>query len=124
MRRSPRNTPPVVRQGVPNVVEGEQQSVSGLVQASISQQSVDLNKSGPSANSGSLSNDPRTPANPSPSPIFFNVTEDVFRNLLSGLAVRLEIRTSTFSTCTARFSGERNSFKVEDFIATILVYKE
>lgn len=46
-----------------------------------------------------------------------------FRTLISGLSVRQEVK-STFSNCTARFHGNRNSTNVEDFLATILVYKE
>lgn len=31
---------------------------------------------------------------------------------------------STLSNYTTRFNGDRNSTKIEDFLATILVYKE
>ena len=50
------------------------------------------------------------------------MTENQFAQLMNNLQPRKE--KSTFSTCTARFSGSRNTTNVEDFIATILVYKE
>lgn len=46
-----------------------------------------------------------------------------FRQLLGGVSNRQDTK-ATFSNCTARFSGGRNSTKVEDFLATILVYKD
>lgn len=121
MRRSPRNTPPVQR-GV--VMDGEVPSGSGVVQNAVPQQNKDPNRSGKNTNNVPPQNEATTPARSSASPVFFNVTEEMFRNLLGGLAVRERPKTSTFSTCSSRFSGDRNSSKVEDFIATILVYKE
>lgn len=43
--------------------------------------------------------------------------------LISGLNIRPETK-NTFSNCSARFSGGRNTSKIDDFIATILVYKD
>ncbi|XP_065365535.1 activity-regulated cytoskeleton associated protein 2-like [Calliphora vicina] len=51
------------------------------------------------------------------------LTDVQFRELLGGPAMRQDVK-STFSNCTARFNGGRNSKKIEDFLATILVYKE
>ena len=50
------------------------------------------------------------------------LTDNQFSQLIGNLKSRTE--RSTFSTCTARFNGTRNSTNVDDFIATILVYKE
>lgn len=51
------------------------------------------------------------------------LTERQFSNLLGNLSSTQE-RKITFSSCSARFNGGRNTSKVEDFIATILVFKE
>lgn len=56
-------------------------------------------------------------------PLSINLTERQFSDLLGSLQVRQEIK-ATFSSCSARFNGGRNTSKVEDFIATILVFKE
>lgn len=55
-------------------------------------------------------------------PVTVSLSESQFSHLL-GNSVRQESR-STFSSCSARFNGGRSTAKVEDFIATILVYKE
>ncbi|KAI8116348.1 hypothetical protein CVS40_11568 [Lucilia cuprina] len=52
-----------------------------------------------------------------------NLTERQFSDLLGSLQVRQEFKT-TFSSCSARFNGGRSTSKVEDFITTILVFKE
>lgn len=51
------------------------------------------------------------------------LTENQFRQLIGNLHVSQESR-STFSKCSARFNGGRNTSKIEDFIASILVFKE
>ena len=50
------------------------------------------------------------------------LTDNQFSQLIGNLNSRTE--RSTFSTCTARFNGTRNSTNVDELIATILVYKE
>ena len=49
------------------------------------------------------------------------LTDDQFSQLIGNLKSRTE--RSTFSTCTARFNGTRKPTNVDNFIATILVYK-
>lgn len=44
-------------------------------------------------------------------------------SLIGNLNARQETKTS-FSSCSSRFNGGRNTAKVEDFIATILIFKE
>lgn len=56
-------------------------------------------------------------------PLNINLTERQFADLLGSLQVRQETR-ATFSSCSARFNGGRSTSKIEDFIATILVFKE
>lgn len=51
------------------------------------------------------------------------LSDSQFRQLLGGMTMRQESK-STFSSCTARFTGARNSANVEDFLATIQVYKD
>lgn len=152
IRRSPRNPPPVTE--YPITVAADQQlistpsmsaavnnnaAVNNVVHNSISQ--VDFN--GPSTSEAGESQIQRTYNVPSSvsetgtqvdphgsiasntsqsqAPMIFSNAQ--FRELMSGLSMRQETR-STFSNCTARFSGGRNSTKVEDFLVTILVYKE
>ncbi|XP_065356155.1 uncharacterized protein LOC135950547 [Calliphora vicina] len=67
-------------------------------------------------------NIPVQTANPN-APLNINLAERQFSDLLGSLKVRQEIQT-TFSTCSARFNGGCSTSKVEDFIATILVFKE
>lgn len=57
------------------------------------------------------------------SSVNITLTQGQFMDLLGGLNIRQEPR-STFANCSARFSGGSNTTKVEDFIATILVYKD
>lgn len=52
-----------------------------------------------------------------------NLNEQLIASLLSNVQVRPQI-SATFSTCSARFNGSSDKENVEDFIATILVYKE
>lgn len=56
-------------------------------------------------------------------PMSINLTERQFSDLIGSLQVRQDIK-ATFSSCSARFNGGRSTSKVEDFIATILVFKE
>ncbi|XP_036346322.1 uncharacterized protein LOC118755602 [Rhagoletis pomonella] len=51
------------------------------------------------------------------------LTENQFRQLLGNLHVNQDTR-AIFSKCSVRFNGGRNTSKIEDFIATILVYKD
>lgn len=53
----------------------------------------------------------------------FTFTQDQFHQIMSNMNTKPESKT-TFVNCSARFNGGRNTTKVEDFIATILVYKE
>ena len=52
------------------------------------------------------------------------LTESQLSQLLGTIQIRQEHKIPTFSGCTAKFIGNSNNVsKVEDFIATILVYK-
>ena len=51
------------------------------------------------------------------------LSQEQFRDLIGGFNSRSERRT-TFGRCSARFDGGRSAMKVEDFIDTILVFKE
>lgn len=53
----------------------------------------------------------------------FTLTQDQFNQFMNNFNSKPETKT-TFVNCSARFNGGRNATKVEDFIATILVYKE
>ena len=51
-----------------------------------------------------------------------SITQVQFSQLLNSNGNRQP--NKTFSTCSARYNGGRNAAKVQDFIATILVYKQ
>lgn len=52
-------------------------------------------------------------------------TEEQFQLLVAKMtATQQANKKGSFSTCTARFSGQRDPLKVEEFIATINVYKD
>lgn len=53
---------------------------------------------------------------------FITLSQEQFTQLLNNNTQRQN--RSTFSTCSARFNGGLNTTKIEDFITTILVYKE
>ena len=54
-----------------------------------------------------------------------SLSERQFSELLGTIQNRQETpRVTTFSSCTVRFNGGKNVSKVEDFIATIVVFKE
>lgn len=55
--------------------------------------------------------------------INYNLSERQLKSLVGDIQVHTE-RKSTFSSCSARFNGGRSTSKVEDFIATILVFKD
>ena len=57
-----------------------------------------------------------------PGPTYISLTQYQFSQLLSNAGGQNQ--NATFSNCSATFDGGRNSAKVDDFIATILVYKE
>lgn len=108
MRRSPRNTSTITDS--PSNTRNTSTGVASQVQNSIGIQPTPSNVSASSlCQSQTLIN--------------MVLTDGQFRELLGGLTVRQDVK-STFSSCTARFSGGRNSTKIEDFIATILVFKE
>lgn len=50
------------------------------------------------------------------------LSEDQLTRLVAAIGVK-EFQGS-FSRCTARYNGERNTSRLEDFIATISVYKD
>ncbi|KNC22596.1 hypothetical protein FF38_00157 [Lucilia cuprina] len=74
-----------------------------------------------SSSAPNVTNPPPAPV--SNAPMSINLTERQFSDLLGSLQVRQEFKT-TFSSCSARFNGGRSTSKVEDFIATTLVFKE
>ena len=51
------------------------------------------------------------------------LSQEQFRDLLGGFNLRSENRT-TFGRCSAHFDGGSSAMKVEDFIDTILVFKD
>lgn len=73
----------------------------------------------PNANASNQGN--QNPINNGPGNL--NITEQLVSALLGNLQVRPQI-SSTFSTCSTRFNGASDKENVEDFISTILVYKE
>lgn len=111
MRRSPRNTT------APNMDSPRSNSV--LQNQNIIQNTL----SNASTVSAQTQNSTIPAANQPQVPVNISLTETQFRELLGGLTMAQNTK-STFSTCTARFSGGRNSTKVEDFLSTILVYKD
>ncbi|XP_055842440.1 activity-regulated cytoskeleton associated protein 2-like [Episyrphus balteatus] len=70
---------------------------------------------------GNVINEGQSSSSVAQVPISISLTESQFSSLLGSLNVR-EGSRSTFSSCNARFGGS-NSSKVEDFIETIIVYK-
>ena len=88
---------------------------------SSSQIASNIHLSAPNGNSSSQ-NDPV--AQPQNNPQLIGLTERQFSELLGNIQSRQSSRITTFSSCTARFNGGRNVSKVEDFIATILVFKD
>ncbi|KAI8116602.1 hypothetical protein CVS40_11354 [Lucilia cuprina] len=62
-------------------------------------------------------------ANRETNPQMISLTERQFSILMGNFNPRQDNK-STFSSCSARFNGGRSATKVEDFIATVLVFKE
>ncbi|XP_026462099.1 activity-regulated cytoskeleton associated protein 1-like [Ctenocephalides felis] len=56
------------------------------------------------------------------------MTEEMLQRLMGAIgtqaSVRTDLTTGSFSRCTARFNGSRNSEKVQEFTTTIALYKD
>ncbi|XP_061393470.1 protein still life, isoforms C/SIF type 2-like, partial [Musca vetustissima] len=108
--------------GTNGTTSGSNNHTPSFASASSQVQSQGLPRNTTSSNSVMSSNDSSANA-------FSQVQQNIvltdvqFQQILSGISINQEKKT-TFTGCTARFSGGRNSTKVEDFIATIEVYKE
>ncbi|XP_026470154.1 activity-regulated cytoskeleton associated protein 1-like [Ctenocephalides felis] len=56
------------------------------------------------------------------------MTEEMLQRLMGVIStqacVRTDLAAGSFSRCTARFNGSRNSEKVQEFTTTIVLYKD